>query len=69
MPNQQAAGQGFRSPMFVATVMGVVAILMALSPLVLDGGALWTALAVLVVVEFGLAVLMGIRITQSRSSR
>ncbi|MFE9404852.1 hypothetical protein ACFYNY_24360 [Streptomyces sp. NPDC006530] len=68
MPNQQPAAQGFRSPMFVATVMGVVAILIALSPLVLDGGAQWTALAVLVVVEFGLAVLMGIRISQSRSS-
>ncbi|MFD7169517.1 hypothetical protein [Streptomyces violascens] len=69
MPNEQAAGQGFRSPMFVATVMFVVVVLMALSPLVLDDAARWTALAVLVVVEFGLAVLMGLRIAQSRSAR
>lgn len=69
MPNQQAAGQGFRSPMFVATVMFVVVVLMALSPLVLDGGTRWTALAVLVVIEFGLAVLMGRRIAQSRSAK
>ncbi|WP_269858694.1 hypothetical protein [Streptomyces sp. RPT161] len=69
MTSQPVDNQGFRSPLFVASIMFVLVVLMALSPLVLNGGARWTALTVLVVVEFGLAVLMGLRIAQSRSDR
>lgn len=69
MSDQGIDNQWYRSPLFTAILMFVPMVLITLIELMLDGTTKWVALLMLVVVEVGLAVLLGLRIAESRSER